>query len=398
MLAGVAVPFAATAQPAPKLVDSPNGSGNVARRSVKLCLAGDVMTGRGIDQILAHPSAPGLHEPYARSALDYVDLAERRGGPLPRGVTGTYLWGDTLPVLDREDVDARIVNLETAVTDSEHAWPGKDIHYRMHPANVGCLSAAHLDCCTLANNHVLDWGYEGLAQTLRTLRGAGVRVAGAGRDRDEARMPAVIELGARGRVLVFAAGLASSGIPKAWGAGNATAGVWLLPDLSPATVDDVGAQVALHRHAGDVVVMSLHWGGNWGHDIAPGERAFAHALIDDARVDVVSGHSSHHAKAIEVHRGKPILYGCGDLLDDYEGIGGHENYRPELGGWYLATLDAASGALSRLALLPTRIERFRVNRARDDEARWLAETLSRHGRPLGTSVESGDGVLDVRWR
>lgn len=138
------------------------------------------MTGRAIDQILPHPGSALLHEPYMRSAQGYVDLAEAASGPVRRPVTFEYIWGDALGVLASERPDARIVNLETAITSADDAWPGKSIHYRMHPANAACLSAARIDCCVLANNHVLDWGYDGLASTLASLRDADVRTAGAG--------------------------------------------------------------------------------------------------------------------------------------------------------------------------------------------------------------------------
>jgi poly-gamma-glutamate capsule biosynthesis protein CapA/YwtB (metallophosphatase superfamily) len=125
-------------------------------------LSGDVMLGRGIDQVLPHPVPPQLHEPYVRSALGYVELAERVSGKLPRPVDFGYVWGDALEELRSRAPQARIVNLETAVTLAEDAWPGKGIHYRMHPRNVACLAAAGIDCCVLGNNHVLDWGQAGL--------------------------------------------------------------------------------------------------------------------------------------------------------------------------------------------------------------------------------------------
>jgi poly-gamma-glutamate capsule biosynthesis protein CapA/YwtB (metallophosphatase superfamily) len=175
--------------------------------AVTLFLCGDVMTGRGIDQILPHPSRPQLYEAYMRSALSYVTLAERVTGPIRRPVDFPYIWGDALAELNRIQPDVRIVNLETAVTTSEDAWPDKAIHYRMHPANVPCLTAAKIDCCVLANNHVLDWGRRGLLETLAVLHQAGIRTAGAGRNRSEAAAPAVIELPGKGRVLVFACGL-----------------------------------------------------------------------------------------------------------------------------------------------------------------------------------------------
>src|SRR5512134_1140199 len=117
--------------------------------STTLFLCGDVMTGRGIDQILPSPVKPNLYEAYVRSALRYVEIAEQASGPIARPVEPAYVWGDVLAVLERLRPDARIINLETAITTAEDAWVGKGIHYRMHPANAGCLSAASLDCCVL---------------------------------------------------------------------------------------------------------------------------------------------------------------------------------------------------------------------------------------------------------
>src|SRR5512146_388158 len=113
-----------------------------SRVPVTLFLCGDVMTGRGVDQILPHPGKPHLFESYVRSATGYVELAERASGAFKRPVDFAYIWGHALAEFGRVRPDARIVNLETSVTASEDAWPGKGIHYRMHPANVPCLTAA----------------------------------------------------------------------------------------------------------------------------------------------------------------------------------------------------------------------------------------------------------------
>src|SRR5690606_27485279 len=118
-----------------------------------------------------------------------------------------------------------------SVTRSDAHWPGKGIHYRMHPENVGCLTAAGIDCCVLANNHVLDWGFDGLVETLAVLRNAGIRTAGAGPNLAEADAPAAIQVGT-GRILVFACGAATSGIPSAWAATESAPGVRLVHDLS----------------------------------------------------------------------------------------------------------------------------------------------------------------------
>ena len=367
---------------------------NVAQRTT-LFLRGDVMTGRGIDQILPRPSRPELHEPYVHSALRYVELAEEATGPIARPVDFAYIWGDALAVLDRLRPDARIVNLETAITASEDAWPGKGINYRMHPANIDCLSVASINCCSLANNHVLDWGYRGLAETLATLRAAGICTAGAGDNEGEACEPAIIDVAGGRRVIVFACGLNSAGVPREWSAGKSRAGICYLPDLTASSAESVAARVSAVKRSGDIAVASIHWGGNWGYGVARSQRRFAHLLVDDAGIDVVHGHSSHHPKGIEIYRSRPILYGCGDFLNDYEGIAGNEGFRSELGLMYFPKF-GANGALEDLTLVPSRLRHFRVNRAGDDEAAWLAAVLTREGRDLATRVERRpDGTLVV---
>jgi len=372
--------------------------GGAPRATITLFLCGDVMTGRGIDQVLPHPGSPRLHEPYLNSALGYVDLAERANGPIPRPAGFSYVWGDGLEALERAAPDARIVNLETAITVSDTPWPEKGIHYRMHPANLPCLTAARIDCCVLANNHVLDWGYAGLSETLAALAAAGIQSAGAGADLARARAPASLDLGTKGRVLVFAMGTQSSGIPSEWAATQRRAGVDLLADLSERTVDGIAAHVAAVRRPGDLVIASIHWGSNWGYDIPEAHQRFARGLVELAGVDVVHGHSSHHPRAMEVFRDRLILYGCGDLINDYEGIEGYEGYRGGLSLMYFPSLDAGSGRLLRLVMAPMEMRRFQLGRPAADDVEWLGNTLNREARRFGARVQpSPGGWLELQW-
>lgn len=365
--------------------------------TLRLFLCGDVMTGRGIDQLLPHPSAPELHEPYVRDARDYVKLAEERVGRLPRAVPWHYVWGDTLDELERRRPHARIVNLETSIT-THSRWEPKGINYRMHPANVPVLAAAKIDCCVLANNHVLDYGRPGLLETLTTLEKAGLRHTGAGRHLDEAEAPAILPLPGGGRLLVFAFGTWSSGIGHDWAAESQLPGVAYLPDLSLRSADHVADVVRKHRRPGDRAIVSLHTGGNWGWKPDVGQPAFSHRLIEVADVDVIHGHSSHHPKGIEVYQGKLVLYGCGDFLDDYEGILGHEAFRSELGAMYFPDLDRDTGRLVAMDVVPTRQRRLQVNRASERDAPWIADVLEREGHAFGTGVERmPNGVLRLRW-
>jgi poly-gamma-glutamate capsule biosynthesis protein CapA/YwtB (metallophosphatase superfamily) len=357
-------------------------------------LCGDVMIGRGIDQILPHPSVPDIYESYVNDARGYLFLAERASGKIPVPVPFSYPWGEALAVFERMAPDLKIINLETSITTSADYWRGKGINYRMHPGNIRCLTEAGIDACTLANNHVLDWGYEGLEETLATLEKAGIRTAGAGRDLQQAAAPAELVVPGKGRVLLFSFGMESSGIPEEWGATEKKGGVNYLPDLSPSTAAGIAAQVRGLKQDGDIVVLSIHWGGNWGYEIGTEERNFAHALIDSAAADVIHGHSSHHVKGIEIYRGRPIIYGCGDFINDYEGISGYELFRADLGLMYFLRVDNATGSLLELIMVPTRLRKFRIGLASERETEWLGETLNREGKRFGTALAlTTDGTL-----
>jgi poly-gamma-glutamate capsule biosynthesis protein CapA/YwtB (metallophosphatase superfamily) len=199
----------------------------------------------------------------------------------------------------------------------------------------------------------------------------------------------VVPLEGGGRVLVFGLGHASSGIPAAWEATEARPGIRLLDELSSDAAARIGAEIRRYREPGDVVVASIHWGSNWGYDV-PGDHVdFAHALVDEG-VNLVHGHSSHHVRPVEVYRDGLILYGCGDLLSDYEGISGHESFRGDLSLLYLPTFTRDGGKLGGLRMVPVRTRKMRLERSRGDDARWLARTLSRISRPYGTAVALGD--------
>jgi poly-gamma-glutamate capsule biosynthesis protein CapA/YwtB (metallophosphatase superfamily) len=351
---------------------------------VKLMLCGDVMLGRGIDQILPFPGDPVLFEPHIRSALEYVRLAEATNGPIPRAAPFSYVWGDALEVLSGRLPDLRIINLETAATRRGTPEP-KGINYRMSPENLGAVTAAGIDCCVLANNHVLDWGGAGLIDTLDSLAVAGPTCVGAGRDEASAAAPAIFPRAGGGRVIVQAVASPSSGVPASWAATGAHPGVNFLVDLSDHEVERIAAVARTLKQPGDVAVLSIHWGGNWGYGIPVRQRYFAHKLIDEAEIDVIHGHSSHHPKAAEVYQGKLILYGCGDFINDYEGIRGYESYSGDLVLMYLVGL-AADGTLAGLEMVPFRIRRFRLERAARADAERVRGTMDRECGRFGRRV------------
>jgi len=368
-----------------------------SRKTVRLFLCGDVMTGRGIDQVLPHPCDPILHESYAESAIDYVRLAEAANGPIPRGVDPSYLWGAALSEFERMRPDARIINLEASITHSENYEP-KGINYRMSPENAAFLKAAAIDCCVLGNNHILDWGAGGLRDTLAVLKQLQIKTAGAGQTLSEAAAPAVLNVAGRGRVLLFSFVDATSGVTRSWGATNERPGINLLGEISERSARGVADLVAQARRPGDLIVVSVHWGPNWGYEIPREQRRFAHALIDQADVSLVHGHSSHHPKAIEVYRDRLVLYGCGDFLNDYEGIKGYEKYRGDLVLMNFADVEPA-GMLAALEVVPLQIRNFHLVRPFNEDICWMQQTLDRESRKFGVTVAlKADGRLAVSWQ
>jgi poly-gamma-glutamate synthesis protein (capsule biosynthesis protein) len=366
--------------------------------SLRLFLCGDVMTGRGIDQALSHPVNPVLYEPYVRDAREYVALAEKAHGPIPRPLNVDYIWGDALHELERAQVDLRIVNLETAITSAETPWPDKGIHYRMHPQNIGSLTAAQISACALANNHLLDWGYDGLSETLKTLDAGGIAHAGAGNDAEEAMRPAVIGIAGKGRALLFSFGSTTSGIPQDWKATTISPGVNLLDDLSEAAAARAANQMRAHQQPGDLIIASIHWGSNWGYEIPREQIMFAHRLIEEG-VAIVHGHSSHHVKAIEVFKERLIVYGCGDFVTDYEGISGYEMFRGDLALMYLIDVDPQNGQLVSARLVPMQMRRFRLEHTSIADTEWLSKLLTELGKPYGTGARlEKDNSLILYWQ
>jgi poly-gamma-glutamate capsule biosynthesis protein CapA/YwtB (metallophosphatase superfamily) len=121
-------------------------------------------------------------------------------------------------------------------------------------------------------------------------------------------------------------------------------------------------------------------------------------MIDSAGFAIVHGHSSHYAKAIEIYRGRLVLYGCGDFLTDYEGISGHESYHGDLAIMYLPRLAVPGGRLLELRLVPFRLRKFRLDRAAHEETAWQQSTLDRESARFGTHVRLDDGNdLSVHW-
>ncbi len=295
----------------------------------------------------------------------------------------SYPWGNTLPLL--QQADARFINLECAITDWGEPEPGKVFCFRTDARNVEVLRVAHIDAVSLANNHVLDYGEPGLRETLRNLDAAGVRHAGAGLAAEEAQRPAWLSLD--GLRLAF---LAATDNQPEWEATPSQPGVFYTP-IDPA--DERFQQlISLVRQAkveADLVVVSLHWGPNWGYQPLPEHPPAAHLLVESG-ADIVFGHSPHIFRGIEIYRGRPILYSCGDFVDDYAVDQVERNDES-----FVFQVHLAGRELARLSLVPTIIDEFQARLAQGTRRERICEKMASLCRQLGTEVRRTASGLEI---
>jgi poly-gamma-glutamate capsule biosynthesis protein CapA/YwtB (metallophosphatase superfamily) len=316
---------------------------------ITVALVGDVMLGRGVNETL-------------------------------RSMRPEEPWGDVLPALSSADL--RIANLECAITGHDRPWTRtpKVFHFRADPRAVEVLRAARIDACSLANNHTLDFEGQGLLDTLRHLEAAGIRYAGAGRDREEAARPAFLTARTDGTCRVALLALTDNEPPFA--AGPDRPGTNYLPvSMEPQVLRRVEASVEEARGAGaDVVVFSNHWGPNMVERPNQLFRRFARAVIDRG-ADVYYGHSAHVFQGVEIYNGKLILYDTGDFIDDYA-VG--ERLRNDRSFVFRVTLEGRE--LRRLKLLPVSLHYARVELARGGEREAIL------GRMIDLSAEMGTNL------
>jgi poly-gamma-glutamate synthesis protein (capsule biosynthesis protein) len=324
-----------------------------------IAFLGDLMLGRGVDE----------------------ELSRRE----PR-----TLWGDVLPLL--RSADAVVANLECALTTRGAPWTAtpKVFHFRARPgASIAALRAANVRCVSLANNHVLDYGAQGLLETTGCLDRAGIAHAGAGCSEREAAAPAIFDAAGL-RVGVIA--LTDNEPPFA--ATASRPGTLYTPiDGGEPGLRKLSEPLAAARSAGcGVIVLSVHWGPNMTTR-PPGEfRGFARAAID-AGVAVVHGHSAHVFQAVEGCGGGLVLYDTGDFLDDYA-------VDPVLrNDWSFVFLVELEGArLTRLRMVPVRLEYALVRLARGEERQAICARMEELCAELGVRPRRTPEGLELRLR
>ncbi|HEX4835763.1 MAG TPA: CapA family protein [bacterium] len=289
-----------------------------------------------------------------------------------------YPWGDTLSLL--RSADALFINLECVLADRGDPWPQKMFTFRSDAKNVAVLQTARVTAASLANNHALDYGAEALLECCATLRAHGICPAGAGPSIDAAREPAACAVGE-----VRVAFVAFTDDVPAWEAGPAAPGIFHVPLTVPPKTESprLGGLLRIIEDAkrrSDIVIVSAHWGPNWG--AAPlAEHVDAAHLLVERGADVVFGHSSHIVRGVEIYRDRPILYSCGDYVDDYAVDDVQRNDQA-----CIFCLDYDRDRLRQVLLIPTLIARGQARRAGGAERGKILRKVQALCARLGTAA------------
>ncbi|MEO6351289.1 MAG: CapA family protein, partial [Candidatus Limnocylindrales bacterium] len=209
-------------------------------------------------------------------------------------------WARVDQFLDQADLV--VGNLECVISVRGEPWPSKLIHLRAPLKTAQSLGAGGVDVVSVANNHALDFGAVGLADTLSALDAAHIAHAGGGSNSAAARAPALLDRnGLRvaflGYVLPFSSRTTFN--TREWEAGANTAG------LAIGTPQAVAADVAAARRLADVVVVMVHGGVEYKSRPVAAQRAFADAAIN-AGASLVLGHHPHVLQGY-MRRGKTLV-------------------------------------------------------------------------------------------
>jgi poly-gamma-glutamate capsule biosynthesis protein CapA/YwtB (metallophosphatase superfamily) len=308
---------------------------------VKIALAGDTMLGRSVARALEEEDAPLL-------APEVVAVAR--------------------------EADLFVLNLECCISERGERWrdPRKPFFFRAPPLAAERLAAFGVDCVTLANNHVLDYGPVALADTLGHLDAAGVAWVGAGMEVEVARRPRVVD----GVTLV-----AFSDHPRAYAAAVDR------PGIAHADLDPLPAWLtdAVAAAAAPVLVLP-HWGPNMTRAPSRAIRSAA-AALRRAGATFVAGHSAHVVHGV----GDRVAYDLGDFVDDYAV---HERLRNDLG--LLFVLELANGEPVALEAVPLKLDFCHTWLAEGADADWIADAFTAACAELGTAVEHRGDRLYVR--
>jgi len=228
--------------------------------------------------------------------------------------------------------DVNFCNLEGVITNSGRPIAGKSNAYLLsYPGMTRILKKAGINVVALANNHILDYRWEALADTMARLDKVGIKYSGAGKNLAEARKPAIIEK--EGMTIGLLSYTTNLNLPMGFKASESKPGLnpirvspFFVPDhINKEDIEVMREDISKWHKKTDFLAISCHWGvsDQGTQTVARHQEIIAHYAVD-AGADMVIGHHTHALQPIELYKGKAIAYSLGNFslsLSSYQSEG-----------------------------------------------------------------------------
>lgn len=266
-----------------------------------------------------------------------------------------------------EQHDLFVVNLEHPITTATTRVE-KEFNFKLDPRYVTMLKQGGIGLVNLANNHMFDYGPEGVIETLRSLDEAGIPYVGAGSTLAEARTPVIMTLGAK-RI----------GFLGYHGAG-VFAATPTTPGVAPRNVPWIVEDIRSLRNSTDAIVVNIHWGEELAPEPAPWQRELAHRLVDEG-VSLIVGHHPHVLQGVESYKDAVIAYSMGNFV-----FGGNSRSTYDT-----AVLKVVFGKKISAVVIPVKVTQWQPAPAVGVDAarilRRVRERSERFAQPLPIATE-----------
>jgi poly-gamma-glutamate synthesis protein (capsule biosynthesis protein) len=205
--------------------------------------------------------------------------------------------------------DLAVVNLETAITERGAAEP-KEFNFRAPPTGLRALRAAGVDVASLANNHGMDFGLQGLEDTLAAARHEPLPLIGAGRNAAAAYAPVMRTIHGRRIAVLAATQVMDSALLERWPALDTRPG---LASAKWEYEQRLVAEVRVARRHADIVVVYLHWGVERATCPTVVQQDLATRLAE-AGADVIVGGHAHRLQGAGMLGEALVAYGLGNFV------------------------------------------------------------------------------------
>ena len=266
--------------------------------------------------------------------------------------------------------DISMANLETTFTFSDSAQP-KMFTFKADPAYVKVLKNGGIDIVTIANNHIYDFGQEGLINTMAYLDSAGIAYVGAGINKQLAHRPVIKNV--KGIRIAF---LGYYGLKRH-------------SDSHPATDDSAGTalrklklirrDVKALRDSVNLIVVNFHWGLEKEHVPQEEQIYFAHKTIDYG-ADLIIGHHPHVLQGIERYKNRYIVYSLGNFI-----FGGNSRTYEQT-AVFQARVNLNSRNIEGFSILPLEVRHWQPRLMHGKAAEALVDSLKKYSEALPVSA------------